>query len=49
VARDLIVDRRIHKVYVVAIPSIAIVQGFVAYLWRGSPAWWLHITQALLA
>jgi hypothetical protein len=48
VARDLVVDRRIHTVYVVAIPSIVVVQGFAVFLWRGNPAWWLHITNAIL-
>ena len=48
VARDLLVNRRIHEVYRVALPLLVIVQGIAAYLWRGSPAWWLHITEAML-
>jgi hypothetical protein len=48
VVRDLLVNRRIHKVYVVAIPLLIVSQGFVMYLWHGSPTWWLRMTQGIL-
>jgi len=48
VARDLLVNRRIHIVYRVALPSLVIVQALMVYLWRGAPAWWSNIGQALL-
>lgn len=48
VARDLLVNRRIHIVYHVALPSLVVVQVFMIYLWRGAPAWWANIGQALL-
>jgi hypothetical protein len=48
VVRDLMVNRRIHKVYLVALPALMFGQGIAMYLWRGSPAWWLRITQAIL-
>ena len=48
VARDLIVNRRIHQVYRVALPALIVVQSLVMYLWHGSPAWWLRMTQAIL-
>jgi FtsH-binding integral membrane protein len=48
VARDLLVNRRVHIVYRVALPSLVIVQALMVYLWRGAPAWWSNIGQALL-
>ena len=48
VVRDLAVDHRIHRVYVAALPPLILLQGLAIYLWRGSPAWWLHLTQAFL-
>jgi FtsH-binding integral membrane protein len=48
VARDLLVNRRIHIVYRVALPSLVVVQLLMVYLWRGAPAWWSNVGQALL-
>jgi FtsH-binding integral membrane protein len=48
VVRDLMVNRRIHKVYLIALPALMTLQVGVLYLWRGSPGWWLRITQAIL-
>jgi hypothetical protein len=48
VARDLFVDRRIHKVYRVALPLMFGFQIFIVYLYRGAPAWWLKFGQSLL-
>ena len=48
VARDLFVNRRIHIVYRVALPSLVVVQVLMVYLWRGAPAWWSNVGQALL-
>ena len=48
VARDLLVNRRIHIVYRVALPSLVVVQVLMVYLWRVAPAWWSNIGQALL-
>jgi hypothetical protein len=48
VARDLLVNRRIHIVYRVALPSLIVVQALMVYLWRGAPAWWSNVGQALL-
>ena len=48
VARDLLVNRRIHIVYRVALPSLVVVQVLMVYLWRGAPAWWSNVGQALL-
>ncbi len=46
--RDLVVDGRIHKVYVYALPALIVGQGFTVYLWRANPAWWRAATQAIL-
>ena len=48
VARDLMVNRRIHAVYRYALPLLLAAQSLTMYLWRGSPAWWLRITQGMI-
>jgi len=47
-ARDLIVDRQIHKVYRIALPLMIVFQILIVYLWRGTPAWWLQCAQFML-
>jgi hypothetical protein len=46
--RDLLVNRRIHEVYRVAMPVLIVLQGFVIYMWRGHPAWWVRISHGIL-
>lgn len=48
VARDLVVNRSIHKVYRVALPLMVVFQGIIIYLWRGSPGWWLSFCHRVL-
>lgn len=48
VARDLLVDRRVHKVYVYAAPFLIVGQSLAVYMWRSNPAWWQGITRAIL-
>ena len=48
VARDLIVNRRIHAVYRYALPLLLVAQSLTMYLWKGSPGWWLHFTRSIL-
>jgi hypothetical protein len=48
VARDLLVDRRVHKVYLYAAPFLIVGQSLSLYMWRGNPAWWQGITRAIL-
>jgi hypothetical protein len=48
VARDLLVDRRVHKVYLYGIPALVIGQSVAIYLWRGSPGWWLSTCKEIL-
>jgi hypothetical protein len=49
VARDLLVSRRIHKVYLVALPLLMVTQYFVIQTWRGAPSWWLNIAHRIMA
>ena len=46
--RDLVVDGRIHKVYLYALPLLIVGQSITVYLWRTNPAWWQGITHAIL-
>ena len=48
VVRDLLVDRRVHKVYFYALPLLIVGQSLSLYMWRGNPAWWQGITHAIL-
>jgi hypothetical protein len=48
VARDWVVDKRVHKVYLYALPSLMVVQSLAIYAWRVDPKWWQGITQAIL-
>lgn len=48
VARDLLVDRRVHKVYLYGIPVLVIGQNLAIYLWRGSPGWWVSTCKEIL-
>ncbi len=46
--RDWVVDKRVHKVYLYALPSLIVVQSLAIYAWRINPKWWQAITQAIL-
>jgi hypothetical protein len=48
VVRDLVVDRRVHKVYLYALPAVIVGQNLALYMWRFNPAWWRAITRAIL-
>lgn len=48
VARDLFVNRRIHKVYLTALPLLLVVQIFVNHTWQAGSGWWLRIAHAIL-
>ena len=47
-ARDWVVDGRVHKIYLYALPAMIVVQSFAIYTWRVNPTWWAAITQAIL-
>ncbi len=48
VGRDLMVDRRIHKVYLYALPLLIVGQSLSVYMWRSNPSWWQGITHAIM-
>lgn len=48
VIRDMVMDRRIHKVYWAAMPPIMAVQAILIYLYRGAPEWWVGIGRRIL-
>lgn len=48
VLRDLVVNRRIHKVYLAALPPLMVVQAIVTYTWMHSSPWWLRIAHAII-
>ena len=48
VARDLLVDRRVHKVYLYALPALVVGQNVAIYLWRARPGWWLSMCKETL-
>jgi len=46
--RDRIVDGRVNKVYLYALPAIVVIQALAIYTWRVNPAWWAAITHKIL-
>ncbi len=48
IVRDLIVDRRVHKVYLYTLPAVIVGQNLAIYMWRINPAWWRGITHAIV-
>jgi FtsH-binding integral membrane protein len=48
VGRDLLVDRRIHKVYLYALPLLMMGQTLAVYMWRHNPSWWQGITRVIM-
>jgi hypothetical protein len=48
VVRDLVVDGRVHKVYLYGISALVIGQNLAIYLWRGAPGWWVSSCKEML-
>jgi FtsH-binding integral membrane protein len=48
VVRDLVVDRRVHKVYRYVLPALIAGQSLSIYVWRINPPWWHTITHVIL-
>lgn len=48
VVRDLVVNRRIHKVYLVSLPVLIVCQAFVIHTFASASAWWLRIADGVL-
>ena len=49
VVRDLLVNRRIHRVYIIALPTLIVLQGLATLIWRSEAAWWVRIAHAIMA
>ncbi len=47
VVRDLLVNRRVHAIYRIALPALIVLQTCAVYLWHGAPAWWVRLTHAI--
>jgi hypothetical protein len=47
-ARDWVVDGRVHKVYLYALPPMIVLQCLAVYTWRVNPVWWASIAHAIL-
>ena len=48
VLRDLVVDRRVHKVYLYALPALIVGQNLTIYLWRVNPPVWRVVSRTIL-
>jgi hypothetical protein len=48
VARDWLVDKRVHAVYRWALPALVIGQVFTTTLFATAPPWWLAISHAII-
>jgi len=48
VARDLIVDKRVHRVYAVGLPVFVVCQCMVLYTVLNNPPYWVNIANAIL-
>jgi hypothetical protein len=46
--RDWVVDGRVHKVYLYALPSFIVLQSVAVYAYRANPGWWQATTHAIL-
>lgn len=48
VVRDLIVNRRVHRIYLIALPVLVVCQAFVIHTYASASAWWLRIADGIL-
>jgi len=48
VVRDLVVTRRVHRVYLYALPVLALGQWFVVHTYLTPAAWWVRIASKIL-
>jgi hypothetical protein len=49
VVRDLLVNRRIHTVYRIALPVLIVTQAASMYLFLDAPAWWVRLANAIVS
>lgn len=47
VLRDLLVDRRIHKVYLLTLPVLIVMQVIVNYAWQHASPWWMTMAHSI--
>lgn len=47
-ARDILVDGRVHKVYLIALPILLVAQGFAIQTWLNRSDWWLTIAHSIV-
>lgn len=48
IARDWIVDRRVHRIYLYTLPLLIAMQSLALYAWQANPTWWQITTHAFL-
>lgn len=48
VARDLIVDRRVHKAYLYGVPALLVCEAIFEYTNAHASPWWMHIATPIL-
>ena len=48
ILRDLLVDRRIHRLYLIALPALAAAQYGIVYMITRPPQWWVHLAHAMM-
>jgi hypothetical protein len=48
IARDLTVQRRIHRVYLISVPPILVGQAVAMWLFLGKPQWWIEFANHLI-
>jgi hypothetical protein len=48
VVRDLLVNRRVHRIYLIALPVLILCQIFVVHTFTSGSAWWLRIADRVL-
>jgi len=48
VIRDLLVNRRVHKIYLVALPTLIVCHIFVVQTMLSGAHWWLRIAHAII-
>ena len=46
--RDLLVERRVNKVYLYALGLMVVGESLAVYMWRGDPSWWQGITRVIV-
>lgn len=48
VVRDLLVNRRVHRIYLAALPALVVTQIVVIAIWASQAHWWLHIADGII-